>query len=62
MTNTKKIDPTVVSRLKEMFDRENGLVKIFCAVGDRFAIKDHILVKLRLVANHATDGRDKHSF
>lgn len=50
-------DENTVTVLKNMFDRENELVKIFRQARNRFAAKDYIPVSLRLVANRATDGR-----
>lgn len=60
-SNDTTLDEATISKLTQMLDRENSLVKIFGHVRDRFKQSDYLPVKLRLVADCETDGRETRS-
>ena len=45
-----RIDETIVTRLKEMLDENNEIVKVFRTVRDRFRKCDYIPMRLRLIS------------
>lgn len=60
-TKGDKLDKKIITDLSSMLHRDNELAKIFHHIRDRFKDANLISVKLRLVANRLTDGRNSNN-